>query len=85
MLLSHVLQFISLGLKQKIEKRVVGLCSALPLLPRDMITDGWKYIQDECPDLSKVNKFINYVQKYWMKNKKKIFYFLFVCSLTKSK
>lgn len=58
----------SLGLsktKSKKDKRIVSLCSVLPLLPAEKILEGWNYIKYEINDGS--NKLIEYIEHYWIK------------------
>lgn len=46
--------------KSKILRRLVGLCCILPLLPIDMVSKGWSYINEEYHEINdkKVNTFI---------------------------
>lgn len=55
--------------KSKIENRIVGLCSALPLLPADKINAGWEYIKSESPKVNqKVKQFNKYFVNTWLKD-----------------
>lgn len=54
------------------QRKCVGLCKVLPLLPEDHIFDGWKYIQQEISAVaemksSRIEKFLTYMRKYWMR------------------
>lgn len=57
-----------LGLKTKMNLRIVGLCKSLPLLPVEYINEGWNYIQSECHEMQEVKPFVTYMNKYWLKN-----------------
>lgn len=59
-----------LGLKAKIYRRLVGLCTrtVLPLLPEENIKEGWNYIQSECHEMQIMKTFMTYINKYWLKN-----------------
>lgn len=58
-------------IKNKVQRRFVALCTALPLLPANRIEEGWFYIQQQFrllgPD-TKLDIFFKYFQKTWMKN-----------------
>lgn len=60
----------SIGIKTKLYRRLVGLCTALPLLPENQIKDGWAYIQLQCAHLknNKINAFMAYMKNTWLKN-----------------
>lgn len=60
----------SLGIKTKLYRRIVGLCTALPLLPESHVKGGWDYIQLQCADLknNKINTFIAYMKRTWLKS-----------------
>lgn len=60
----------TLGLKAKIYKRIVGLYSALPLLPQEFIQEGLEYIKTECMNMEKMNVFMAYFDKYYVKSEK---------------
>lgn len=48
--------------KRKDEKRIVGLCATLPLLPKELIIKGWQYIRSEYESIHlKMPKFVAYV------------------------
>lgn len=58
-------------LKTKYTRRIVNLCAALPLLPKDQIKDGWTYVQQTCPpNHPKINCFMKYMSKFWLKDDK---------------
>lgn len=52
----------------KPENRIVSLVTALALLPAERILEGFVYIKAES-EVYKVDKFIHYVEKTWMKTK----------------
>ncbi|KAL0860038.1 hypothetical protein ABMA27_010353 [Loxostege sticticalis] len=54
--------------KSKVTKRVVTLCGLLPLLPRDKISEGWCYIESDCPVNAKIDAFKNYMTSFWLEN-----------------
>lgn len=54
--------------KSKVESRIVGLCSALPLLPVDEINAGWEYIKSETSNTPKIQMFLKYFEHTWMKD-----------------
>lgn len=59
-----------IGLKRKIQRRFVGLCTALPLLPVNLIEEGWSYIQEQFMLLGqdeKLKTLFQYFLKTWMK------------------
>lgn len=61
-----------LGIKNKRKKRIVSLCSVLPLLPEDRITEGWEYVKSQVLDFSDrcdLDKFIKYMS-FWMNPKR---------------
>lgn len=50
------------GYKQ--ERRIVALCAALPLLPKDVILKGWEFINSEpAVEIFGMQKFLRYVKK----------------------
>lgn len=53
--------------KSKPEKRIVGLTAALPLMPADKILEGLDYIKSECVGLKRTDKFIRYIENFWLK------------------
>lgn len=54
----------------KAENRIVSLCAALALLPREMIKEGWSYIKSESLVIgTDFQKFLRYVEKTWLKEK----------------
>lgn len=57
--------------KSKILRRLVGLCCILPLLPIDMVSKGWSYINEEYHEINdkKVNTFIKYFANFYLKEK----------------
>lgn len=58
-----------IGLKSKLQRRIVGLCTALSLLPANQIQDGWNYILSACePSNPKISKFVKYMNVTWLKN-----------------
>lgn len=49
--------------KNKRKKRIVSLCSVLPLLPEERITEEWEYVKSQVLDFSErcdLDKFIKY-------------------------
>lgn len=53
-----------LGHKNKDEKQIIGMCSILPLLPKEWILDGWQYIQSEYDAINlTMPEFMAYVQR----------------------
>ena len=54
--------------KAKLYRRIVGLCTVLPLLPKEYINEGWNYIQTEGQGFQKLKPFMTYMNKYWLKN-----------------
>lgn len=52
-----------LHIKNKQETRIVGLCTSLPLLSKELIEKGYEYIQAESPKTQNMNKFQNYMRK----------------------
>lgn len=54
--------------KTKSEKRLIGLCSVLPLLPNECLQSGWDYIQLQynSTDSLKIKKFLRYVKNQWL-------------------
>jgi hypothetical protein len=57
-----------LKMNSKHERRVVGLFTALALLPMDHMSNGIKYIKDESPNTSKIMLFEKYMRQTWLKN-----------------
>ncbi|KAL0810624.1 hypothetical protein ABMA28_010738 [Loxostege sticticalis] len=53
--------------KTKPAKRLVGLCSVLPLLPKDNLQGGWEYIKSQfpCAENKNLKRFLNYVEEQW--------------------
>lgn len=56
--------------KNKLLNRTVALCTALPLLPRNLIIEGWNYILDVMNSDEKLNSFSAYMFKQWLKDEK---------------
>ncbi|CAG4919067.1 unnamed protein product [Colias eurytheme] len=54
--------------KSKPAKRLVGLVSAIALLPKDYLHSGWDYIrlQYNHTDNKKIQKFLRYVESQWL-------------------
>lgn len=50
-------------IKSKPEKRVVGMCSILPLIPAGIINEAWTYIKNEVKTLGflKMGKLLKYL------------------------
>ncbi|KOB60495.1 Uncharacterized protein OBRU01_24439 [Operophtera brumata] len=61
----------TLCIKCKTLRRIVGLCCNLPLLPNNMIFEGWNYITNECNDINnkKIEIFLSYFKKFYLKKK----------------
>lgn len=58
-----------LGIKDKRKKRIVSLCSVLPLLPEERVMEGWEYVKSQVLDFSDrsdLDKFMKYMN-FWMK------------------
>lgn len=52
--------------QSKPQKRIISLTAALPLLPPELIAEGWGYIKHESETVE-IEKFVNYVDNYWFK------------------
>lgn len=55
-------------MKSKKERRIIGLFTALPLLPMVLVSDGVAYIDDEKPKTDKMDRFTRYMKSTWLKN-----------------
>lgn len=64
----------SIGLKSKLHKRIVGLCTALPFTPLELVKNGWEYIKIESNELSgeKMKQFIAYMARQWLNDEQYI-------------
>lgn len=54
----------------KVERRYIGLCSVLALVPENLTVGGWEYIQSMSQSFAenaKINKFLKYVHQTWLK------------------
>lgn len=60
---------VKLKIKEKIEKRIVGLCKGLALMPENLIENGIDYIKNESTSSLKITKFLKYMERTWWKNK----------------
>lgn len=58
-------------IKSKPEKRIVGMCSILPLIPPGIINEAWTYIKNEVKTLEflKMGKFLKYINRVWLNKK----------------
>ena len=54
--------------KSKTSKRIIALSGILPLLPPNLVDEGWQYIIHDVPDLTNIGKFKQYFQKQWLEN-----------------
>jgi hypothetical protein len=60
----------TLKINRKRDRRVVGLCSALALLPESNIEEGWIYIKavsSNSYNKANIYKFIKYMETFWLK------------------
>lgn len=53
----------------KQERLIVGLYTALPLVPLDQTSEGVEYIKNESPDTVKMKIFTKYMERTWLKKK----------------
>ncbi|KOB75061.1 Uncharacterized protein OBRU01_08101 [Operophtera brumata] len=49
------------------ERRLTGLISTLPLLPKQYMKEGREYIKMESLHKPKMQKFLKYINTFWMK------------------
>ncbi|XP_063393612.1 uncharacterized protein LOC134678836 [Cydia fagiglandana] len=65
--------------KSKPEKRIVGMCAVLPLLPAEYVTEAWQHIKNELVacNFLKMDKFIKYVNRVWLNKRIKKFISVF--------
>lgn len=54
--------------KDAITRRHVRLSSLLPLLPRDLISEGWCYIMEDSPETGAIEAFNNYMVSQWLED-----------------
>lgn len=53
--------------KSKVLRRQVALCAVLPLLPENLIMEGWLYIAGQSPDDEQRTKFRKYMISQWIR------------------
>lgn len=49
------------------DRRIVAMTAILPLIPADKILEGFHYIKQECNSNCTIDKFLKYVENYWLK------------------